>query len=220
MRSNNGPVNVEGADGVPTQALRSVSVKELGVLVALNDRSELPPLFPASGAFQHKIGKLGPAGDPEERFFRREYTGFFQKIIQINKKTTVIFEEGVKTALMLPNLCSRAERLQPGHQIGSGIHVLTGGGPRRKGGREEEGIKKPRVLETKGCWTGDGSRSSDKKRNVIRGWAREGRKRRFWQDNVPGLVEKKTLIEPSENGGGALVRRSEKAVQKRQFEES
>jgi hypothetical protein len=110
-----------------------MSVKELGVLVALNDRSELPLLFPASDAFQHKIGKLGPPGDPDERFFHREHTGFFQKIKQINKKTTVIFEEGVKTVLTLPNLCSRAERLQPGRQIGSDIRVLTGGRTRKEG---------------------------------------------------------------------------------------
>jgi hypothetical protein len=70
VRSDDVPVNVEGADGVSTQALQSASVKELGVLVAFNDRPELPPLFPASGAFQHKITKLGPAGDPEERFLR------------------------------------------------------------------------------------------------------------------------------------------------------
>jgi hypothetical protein len=35
--------------------------------------------------------------------------------------------------LTLPNLCSRAERLQPGRQIGSDIRVLTGGRTRKEG---------------------------------------------------------------------------------------
>jgi hypothetical protein len=80
MGSDNGPVNVEGANGVLAQALRSASVKELNVLIALDDRSKFSPLFLASSVFQHKIGKLGPTGTAEERFLRRDHTGFFQEV--------------------------------------------------------------------------------------------------------------------------------------------
>jgi hypothetical protein len=71
-----------------------------------------------------------------------------KKIEQINKKTTVILEEVVQMVLTLPNLCSRAERFQPGHQIGSGICVLTGKNQegrvegRKRGSRSSEFSKR------------------------------------------------------------------------------
>jgi hypothetical protein len=217
MRSDHDPVDVKGADGVPAQPLRAPSVEELSVLVALNDCTELLPLFPASGALQHEIGQLGPAGSTEKGFLHREHTRFLQEVEKINKKMTIIFEEGIEAVLTLPNLCSRTERLQPGRQVGSGIRVHARGGPGGKGGREKKGVKEPGVLKPKGGGAGDGGRGGDEEGNVIGCGARERREGGVRQNKVPALIKEDT-IDPSEDWGGALVRPSEEAVQERQFE--
>jgi hypothetical protein len=142
-------------------------MKETGVLVALADNTELPPLLPVGSASQDKPLQGGPAGDTERALLQRESTILLKQIEKINDEFAIIFKQGIEFVVALPNLGRIAEGFQTSCQVTSSISDGSGSVPGGEGGGEEKGISKPAIFEPKTRRARDQGRGGDEQGNVV-----------------------------------------------------
>jgi hypothetical protein len=218
MRGDHHAGDVQDADVVSSEALGGPRVEELGVLVALHNGAELPPLFPVRGASENQPLQGSPAGDTKPELIGGERAGLLEKVQKVNQEHTVILKLGIKAVGAFPDLGSGAEGLQAGCKIPSRIGTGSRRVPSREGSLEEERILEPGIFETKIARSRDGGGSRDHEGEMIRGWAREGGERGIGESQVPGMVEK-GAVEAGEDGRVAFVGPSIQPVRQGKLEE-